>query len=72
MGALVVLVVLGTIVWMIADARQKGRSWGSVTGWVIGAICLWIVVFPCYLVVRRHFDEAIDHDTAPTSKTLDV
>jgi uncharacterized membrane protein len=60
MTALLVLVILGTIVWMAADAHHAGRSWGSVVGWVIGALLLWIVAFPCYLVSRRHFHAASD------------
>lgn len=59
---LLVLVIIGTIVWMGVDAYHAGRSWGSIAGWVLGAVLLWIVAFPCYLVSRRHFDEATDLD----------
>ncbi len=59
MTVLLVLVILGTIMWMAADAHYAGRSWGSIAGWVLGAVLLWIVAFPCYLVSRRHFDATI-------------
>jgi 4-amino-4-deoxy-L-arabinose transferase-like glycosyltransferase len=65
---LLVLVIVGTIVWMAADAYYAGRSWGSIISWVLGALLVWLLVFPWYLAARRHFDEATDpgdDDRAP-------
>jgi hypothetical protein len=74
MEQLLLLVMLVTIVWMVADARDKGRSWGSTLGWALGAVLLWVVFFPSYLIARKHFGEAeaTDDAGATVSKTLDV
>jgi hypothetical protein len=53
------LVVVGSSIWVGFDAR--GRDWPekgivgprSVTGWVVGCLLLWIVVFPFYLTRRN-------------------
>jgi hypothetical protein len=71
-GELIVLVIIGSIVWIGCDAYHAGRSWGSVLGWVAGAVLLWLVVFPCYLVARKHFDETERDGQSLASKTLDV
>jgi hypothetical protein len=55
MPELIVLVILGSIVWIGFDAYHAGRSGGSVFWWVVGAVLLWIVVFPWYLVNRQTF-----------------
>jgi hypothetical protein len=80
MGQLLLLVIAVSILWMVADARQKGQSWASVIGWVFLAVCLWIIAFPYYLVARKHFGEAKATDkatdkattTEPVSNCLDV
>jgi hypothetical protein len=47
--ALVVLVVVGTSVWVFVDAPGRGLSrW-----WAGGCLALWIVAFPWYVVTRR-------------------
>jgi hypothetical protein len=46
---LVVLVVIGTSIWVAFDAPTHGLSWT----WGLGSLALWIVVFPWYLVERR-------------------
>jgi hypothetical protein len=51
--ALVLLVVVGTTIWVGVDASK--RDWGGGFGtatWVVGCIVLWIVMFPIYLVKR--------------------
>jgi len=53
---LVVIVVLGSTVWVAVDAR--GRDWsrssisGTPGGWALGTLLLWIVFFPLYLAAR--------------------
>jgi hypothetical protein len=50
---LVLLVVVGTTMWVGVDASK--RDWGGGFGtatWVVGCIVLWIVMFPIYLVKR--------------------
>ena len=52
-GLLVLLVVVGTTIWVGVDASK--RDWGDgmgTAGWVIFCILLWIVGFPVYLAKR--------------------
>jgi heme/copper-type cytochrome/quinol oxidase subunit 1 len=56
MAALVLLVVVGTTIWMGMDA--SGRDWSDhkfarhTWQWVVGGLGLWIVTFPVYLASR--------------------
>jgi hypothetical protein len=66
---LVVLVVIGTTIWVWADAASQRNSDGSkkfsggtVAGYVLGCLVLRIVAFPVYLVYRRHDS---DSDSKP-------
>jgi hypothetical protein len=53
-GLVVVLVVVGTTIWVGVDAPK--RAWPekstSTFAWVLGCLLLWIVVFPVYLYQR--------------------
>lgn len=52
-GLLVLLVVVGTTIWVGVDASKRDWSGGSGTGtWVVGCILLWAIVFPVYLFKR--------------------
>jgi hypothetical protein len=52
-GVLILLVVVGTTIWVGIDASRRDWSGGSGTAtWVLGCILLWIVVFPLYLAKR--------------------
>lgn len=53
MVALIVLVVIGTTIWVGLDAYTSGRSRWEVTEWVFGCLLLWILCFPWYLVDRK-------------------
>lgn len=61
MEALILLLVIGTSMWVAADASAlAGRGTGKVGGtstavWVIGCLLLWIIAFPFYLVQRSTF-----------------
>jgi hypothetical protein len=64
MEPVVLLLVIGTSVWVAVDAKnlgmQRGRIGGgmldmSVTGWVVCCLLLWIIAFPCYLVARGKY-----------------
>jgi len=57
---------------MVADARDKGRSWGSTLGWALGAVLLWVVFFPSYLIARKHFGDKATDEGATVSNCLDV
>jgi hypothetical protein len=53
MVLILALVIVGTTIWIGIDASQREWSDGSGTAaWVLGALLLWIVVFPYYLVRR--------------------
>ena len=58
MNQVILLVVLGTTVWVGVDASGKDFSRSSFARstalWVFGCLALWIVVFPVYLVLRRN------------------
>src|SRR5438128_6804904 len=57
LGVLLLLVVVGTTIWVGIDAG--GRDWSqasaearSAGGWVLLCLLLWIVFFPMYLAQR--------------------
>jgi hypothetical protein len=56
MTGMILLVVIGTTIWVGIDASR--RDWSSsgfaksTTQWVLGSLLLWIVVFPVYLAKR--------------------
>jgi hypothetical protein len=54
--AAVILLVIGTSVWVGFDSRSRDWSHSSFADkpwqWVVGCLLLWIVVFPMYLVKR--------------------
>jgi hypothetical protein len=57
-GLLVLLIVVGTTIWVGVDASKRDWSAGggsganSTAGWVIACLLLWILFFPMYLVKR--------------------
>jgi hypothetical protein len=52
-ASLIVLVVVGTTIWVGLDASKRDWRGGSGTAtWVVGCILLWIVIFPIYIVKR--------------------
>jgi ribosomal protein S27AE len=54
------LIVLGTSVWVLIDAKKIGVKAGPVSGlvsegpagWFFSCLLLWIIAFPYYLTVR--------------------
>jgi hypothetical protein len=54
--AVILVLVVGTTIWVGVDASQRNwqghkfadRPWK----WIVGSLLLWIVVFPLYLVQR--------------------
>jgi hypothetical protein len=60
---LMVLIVLGTSIWVYFDAKKLGATatgkwyskkfeqWGPAD-WMIGCLLLWIICFPIYLIKR--------------------
>lgn len=48
----------GSVVWVGIDARKRDFSSSKFANktwqWVVGALLIWIIVFPVYLFKRRH------------------
>jgi hypothetical protein len=65
--AVIILLVVGTSVWVGFDARARDWSDNSFADapwkWVVGSLLLWIVVFPLYLAKRGAAGGAL---TSPT------
>jgi hypothetical protein len=62
-GSLVFLVVIGTSIWVFFDAPSRGLS----RSWALGALLLWIVLFPWYLVERSKRASESASNQPPTS-----
>ncbi len=60
MPELVLVVVLGTSVWVLVDSMSIGVKKGRIkgffdmgpAGWFFSCLLLWLVAFPAYLVKR--------------------
>ena len=68
MEGLVFLIVLGTAIWVLVDAKSLGfgtRQFdsGKVESgpwvWFLGCLLLWIVAFPMYLVKRGKYKRLV-------------
>jgi hypothetical protein len=63
MFELILLVVLGTSLWVLFDSRAIGVEKGRITGffdmgragWFLSCLGLWIVAFPAYLAKRDEY-----------------
>ena len=63
MGYLLFLVVIGSSIWVVADAKSIGIRKGQIKGfsdlgpwgWFFACLLLWIVGFPLYLVQRSEY-----------------
>ncbi len=56
MEAVLLLVIVGTTIWVGVDASHRdwsGHGFANATWkWVVGSLLLWIVAFPVYLAQR--------------------
>lgn len=63
MDTIIMLVILGTSIWVLFDARAIGVKKGMVKGmanmgpwgWFFVTLFLWIVGFPAYLAMRGKY-----------------
>ena len=63
MDTIILLVILGTSIWVFFDARTIGVKKGLVTGlgnmgpwgWFFVTLLLWIIGFPAYLAMRGKY-----------------
>ena len=67
LGSLILLIVIGTSVWVFFDAPSHGLS----RTWALGALALWIVAFPWYLVERGKHSPRARLDSPPPGWYLD-
>ncbi len=63
MGDLILLVIIGTSIWVFFDAKSIGVKKGQIAGfanmgpvgWMFGCLLLWIIGFPLYVAKRGEF-----------------
>lgn len=63
MDVIILLIVIGTSIWVLVDAKtigvKKGQLKGIVDmgpwGWFFVCLLLWIVGFPVYLAKRGEY-----------------
>jgi hypothetical protein len=64
MGTIIWLIVVGTSVWVLFDAKSIGVKKGQIGGlgaymgpwdWFFLCLVLWIIGFPIYLAKRGEF-----------------
>lgn len=60
--ALLVLVVIGTTIWVAFDVHAHDQPRGQVFSWFVGCLLLWIVVFPAYLMTRSRWHRDAQRD----------
>jgi hypothetical protein len=66
MGAVVLLVVIGTSIWVAIDASHIGARKGLIkgsgnmgpAGWFVCCLLIWIIGFPVYLAKRSEIKAA--------------
>jgi len=66
MEIFIMLVILGTSIWVYFDARALGVRKGLVTGlgnmgpwpWFFVCLLLWIIGFPAYIAMRGKYKAA--------------
>lgn len=72
------LIVLGTAIWVLVDAKSIGVRKGVITGignigpwaWFFACLLLWIVAFPLYLIKRSDFKRALEGAPAASLGSL--
>jgi hypothetical protein len=61
MASIVLIIIVGTTIWVGVDSSRLGAARGTLGGgsldmgtasWVLVCLLLWIVGFPCYLAAR--------------------
>lgn len=70
MELIMILVVVGTSIWVLADSVKIGAKKGILTGiadigpggWFCASLMLWIVAFPLYLAKRSEIVAAVARD----------
>jgi len=67
MGALILLIVIGTSIWVLFDARNIGVKQKETDAgpwvWFFFCLLLWIIGFPMYLATRHSILKNPEHKT---------
>jgi len=77
MGNLIWIIVIGTSIWVLIDAKTIGVKKGQIEGlgnlgpwgWFFACLLLWIIGFPFYLAKRGEL-KRINSRTAADSGTI--
>jgi hypothetical protein len=70
MELIIPLLVVGTSIWVLADANSIGAKKGLLPGvcdmgpggWFMVCLLLWIIGFPAYVITRPQIVEAIEKE----------
>lgn len=57
-GDFIVVFILCTIPWIYSDACRLGSD--QAAAWALGAVLLWIIVFPVYLIKRGGMQKTLE------------
>lgn len=65
MGELLLLIIIGSAIWVYFDAKSIGVKKGQLTGivnmnpggWFLVTLLLWIVGFPAYMANRGKYKQ---------------
>ena len=71
----VLLIVIGTSIWVFADAKSLGVRKGQLkgvcdmgpVGWFFACLGIWIIAFPMYLASRSELRRINRKDVAPVA-----
>jgi len=71
MGAIILVVVIVTSIWVVVDAKSIGVKRGIISGmwdmgpggWFFACLFLWVIAFPFYLVKRNDYKLANPNQT---------
>jgi hypothetical protein len=80
MGAVVLLVVIGTSIWVAIDASHIGARKGLIkgsgnmgpVGWFVCCLLIWIIGFPVYLAKRSEIKAAAAASNVSASTPVSV
>ncbi|KAF0155725.1 MAG: hypothetical protein FD159_2026 [Syntrophaceae bacterium] len=75
MDYLIILIIIGTSIWVYFDAKSIGVKKGQITGianmgplgWFFVCLFLWIIGFPVYLAKRGEFKRINSSQPSKTS-----
>lgn len=80
MNQLILLLVVGSSIWVYADAKSIGARKGLTTGffdlgpggWCAACLLLWIVAFPVYLGKRKQIADMVKAANGGVQSSLEI